>query len=152
MQLTQFSDYALRILVYLAAHQPKAGERLPALADIGKAYGISYNHVSKVAQKLAMLGYIDSQRGRLGGVQLARPPAEINLGAVVRTTETNMALVECFDPATNTCPIAPACGLKRALWDARNQFLATLDKYSLADVAGHPQQLVQLWTASRNNH
>ncbi|MBP6742867.1 MAG: Rrf2 family transcriptional regulator, partial [Deltaproteobacteria bacterium] len=70
--------------------------------------------------------------------------------AVVRTTETNLALVECFDPATNTCPIAPACGLKRALWDARNQFLATLDKYTLADVAGHPQQLVQLWTASRN--
>ena len=117
MQLTQFSDYALRILVYLAAHQPKVGERLPALADIGKAYGISYNHVSKVAQKLATLGYINSQRGRLGGVQLARPPAEINLGAVVRTTETNLALVECFDPATNTCPIAPACGLKRALWD-----------------------------------
>lgn len=145
MQLTQFSDYALRILLYLGTHDPQPGERLPALADIGRAYRISYNHLSKVAQQLAALGFIDAMRGRTGGVRLARPPAQINLGAVVRATESHFNLVECFDPATNTCPIASVCGLTRALLEARDQFLAVLDRYTLADVLVHKPELVRLW-------
>ena len=145
MQLTQFSDYALRILLYLGTHDPQPGERLPALADIGRAYRISYNHLSKVAQQLAALGFIDAMRGRTGGVRLARPPAQINLGAVVRATESHFNLVECFDPATNTCPIASVCGLTRALLEARDQFLAALDHYTLADVLHHKPELIRLW-------
>lgn len=145
MQLTQFSDYALRILLYLGTHPPKPGERLPALADIGRAYRISYNHLSKVAQQLAALGFIDALRGRTGGVRLARPPAEINLGAVVRATESHWNLVECFDRATNTCPIAPVCGLTRVLVQARDQFLEVLDRHTLADVLNNQSELIRLW-------
>jgi Rrf2 family nitric oxide-sensitive transcriptional repressor len=145
MQLTQFSDYALRILLYLGTHDPQPGQRLPALADIGRAYSISYNHLSKVAQQLAALGFIDAMRGRTGGIRLARPPAQINLGAVVRATESHFNLVECFDRETNTCPIAPVCGLTRALLEARDSFLAVLDRYTLADVLVHKQELIRLW-------
>lgn len=145
MQLTQFSDYALRILLYLGTHDPQPGQRLPALADIGRAYSISYNHLSKVAQQLAALGFIDAMRGRTGGIRLARPPAQISLGAVVRATESHFNLVECFDRETNTCPIAPVCGLTRALLEARDSFLAVLDRYTLADVLVHKQELIRLW-------
>ena len=145
MQLTQFSDYALRILLYLGTHTPLPGERLPALADIGRAYRISYNHLSKVAQQLAALGFIDAIRGRTGGVRLARPPQEINLGAVVRATESHWNLVECFDRTTNTCPIAPVCGLTRVLVEARDEFLHVLDRYTLADVLSSKQELLRLW-------
>ena len=145
MQLTQFSDYALRILLYLGTHPPQPGERLPALADIGRAYKISYNHLSKVAQQLAALGFIDAIRGRTGGVRLARPPEEINLGAVVRATESHWNLVECFDRTTNTCPIAPVCGLTRVLVEARDEFLHVLDRYTLADVLSSKQELLRLW-------
>ena len=134
MQLTQFSDYALRILLYLGTHDPQPGERLPALADIGRAYRISYNHLSKVAQQLAALGFIDAMRGRTGGVRLARPPAQINLGAVVRATESHFNLVECFDPATNTCPIILQCGLKGYLRQALDAFIASLNDHTLAEL------------------
>jgi len=145
MQLTQFSDYALRLLVYLGMNPPQQGERLPALADIGRAYGISYNHLGKVAQQLAALGFIDAVRGRTGGVALALPPEQINLGAVVRLTEPHFNLVECFDPATNTCPIAPVCGLAGALLAARDSFLAVLDGYTLADVLTRKTEHIRLW-------
>ncbi len=145
MQLTQFSDYALRILLYLGTNPPQPGDRLPALADIGRAYRISYNHLSKVAQQLAALGFIDAIRGRTGGVRLARPPLEINIGAVVRATESHWNLVECFDRTTNTCPIAPVCGLTRVLVEARDEFLAVLDRYTLADVLNNRTELIRLW-------
>ena len=149
MQLTQFSDYALRILLYLGTHDPQPGQRLPALADIGRAYSISYNHLSKVAQQLAALGFIDAMRGRTGGIRLARPPAQINLGAVVRATESHFNLVECFDRETNTCPIAPVCGLTRVLVEARDQFLAVLDRHTLADVLTSKQELIRLWRVNQ---
>ena len=145
MQLTQFTDYSLRILLYLAHHPPQDGERLPAVLDISRSYGISTNHLSKVAQQLAALGFIDAMRGRTGGIRLARPPAQINRGAVVRATESHFNLVECFDRETNTCPIAPVCGLTRALLEARDSFLAVLDRYTLADVLVHKQELIRLW-------
>lgn len=159
MQLTQFTDYALRILLYLGQHRaggaPSAQaaasaatgaerERLPAVLDIGRAYGISVNHLSKVAQRLGQLGFIVTTRGRSGGLQLARDPSQIRIGELVRATE-QFQLVECFDPATNTCPITTACELKRALWEAQQQFLKALDRYTLADVLTRREELVQIW-------
>lgn len=160
MQLTQFTDYALRILIFLG-HQPTValadgaagggspeGERLPAVLDIGRAYGISVHHLSKVAQRLGQLGFIITSRGRTGGLKLARPPSEIRLGELVRATE-QITLVECFDPAKNTCPINGVCELKRVLREASQQFLQTLDRYTLADVLTRRQELVQLWSKGR---
>lgn len=148
MQLTQFSDYALRILLYLGANPAAEGEKPAALLDISRAYGVSFSHLSKVAQQLAQLGFINAQRGRSGGLRLACPPAQINIGAVVRATETNLNIVECFHPSSNTCPITPACGTKRVLWEAREAFLNTLDGYTLADVLNRKPDLIKLWRIS----
>ena len=102
MQLTQFTDYSLRILLYLAHHPPQDGERLPAVLDISRAYGISTNHLSKVARLLVQNGFVKATRGRNGGLQLARPPEEINLAEVVRRSEPHFDLVECFVCVPNT--------------------------------------------------
>jgi Rrf2 family nitric oxide-sensitive transcriptional repressor len=145
MHLTQFSDYGLRILLYLGVHPPGEDGSLPTLFDISQAYAISFNHLSKVAQQLTRLGLVIAQRGRTGGMRLARPPEEIRIGDVVRVTESNFKLVECFDPATNKCSITAACDLKDVLFEARDAFLRTLDRYTLADVLHKKPQLVQLW-------
>lgn len=147
MQLTQFSDYALRILLYLGATASEEAEKPTALLDISRAYGVSFSHLSKVAQQLVQLGLIITQRGRTGGIRLARQPAMINLGAVVRATELNMNIAECFHQPTNTCPIAPACGIKRTLWEAREAFFGALDRYTLADLLTSRTELVQIWRA-----
>ena len=147
MQLTQFTDYSLRILLYLAHHPPQDGERLPAVLDISRAYGISTNHLSKVARLLVQNGFVKATRGRNGGLQLAKTPEEINLGEVVRKSEPHFDLVECFDSRSNTCPIASACALKSVLADAKRNFMATLEKQTLADIAGTRVKLVPLWRA-----
>jgi Rrf2 family transcriptional regulator, nitric oxide-sensitive transcriptional repressor len=141
MQLTLFSDYSLRVLLYLTAHR----ERVVALPEISKAYGISHNHLIKVMQRLVAGGWIESVRGRGGGVRLARDPRDINVGAVVRATEPHLDLVECFNAGTNTCPIDAACGLKGALLRARAAFMSELERYSLADFAPRAPALIQLW-------
>jgi Rrf2 family transcriptional regulator, nitric oxide-sensitive transcriptional repressor len=141
MQLTLFSDYSLRVLLYLTAHR----ERVVALPEISKAYGISQNHLIKVMQRLVAGGWIESVRGRGGGVRLARDPRDINVAAVVRATEPHLDLVECFNTETNTCPIDAACGLKGALLRARGAFLSELERYSLADFAPRAPALIQLW-------
>lgn len=145
MQLTQFTDYSLRILLYLAHHPPQDGEKLPAVLDISRSYGISTNHLSKVARLLVQNGFVKATRGRNGGLQLARTPEEINLGEVVRRSEPHFDLVECFDQRTNTCPITSVCVLKGVLAEAKRQFMAALDKQTLADVVGTRVKLVQLW-------
>ena len=147
MRLTQFSDYSLRTLLYLGAHQ----ERLVSVGEVARAYRISYHHLVKVAGMLAELGLVEATRGRGGGLRLARAPEAINVGWVVRHTESDFHLVECFDPTTDTCPITPACMLKNVLQEARNTFLSTLDKYTLGDLLSAPerkQRLVQLWTSA----
>lgn len=144
MQLTRFTDYGLRTLLYLAVHH----ERLVPIAEISGAYAVSNHHLTKVANLLARAGFVQAVRGRGGGLQLARAPAEIGLGAVVRACEPNLHLVECFDPAHNTCPIAPACALARVLAQAQQQFLAALDAHSLADLArpgAGTRRLLQIW-------
>jgi len=130
MRLTVYTDYALRVLMYVALHP----DRRPTIAEVAAAYGISKNHLMKVVYQLGVAGYIGTVRGPNGGMRLARPPEEINLGELVRRTEPDMALVPCFDQGANPCVITPACKLRRALHQARSAFLAVLDEYSLAEL------------------
>ena len=130
MQLTLYTDYSLRVLLYLGL-KPR---RMATITDIAQSYGISRNHLVKVVHNLATQGFIHSTRGRGGGITLARPAAEINIGDVVRHTEVSFDLVECFDRERNTCPIAAACILKSALYEAQRAFMGVLDRYTLADV------------------
>jgi Rrf2 family transcriptional regulator, nitric oxide-sensitive transcriptional repressor len=141
MQLTLFSDYSLRVLLYLSAHR----ERRVALSEISAAYGISQNHLVKVIQRLIEAQLVMSARGRGGGLTLARDPAAINVADVVRLTEPHSNLVECFDRRTNTCPIDSACGLKGALVRAQEAFFAELARYSLADFVPRAPALIKLW-------
>lgn len=135
MRITLHSDYALRVLLYLAAHR----DRLVSTLEISKAYGISKHHLVRVVQTLGRGGHVRIVPGRNGGISLAREPAEVNLGTVFRLTEPDMNLVECFDRTRNTCPIAPACHLKSVLHEASNAFVAVFERYTLADVAGGPK-------------
>jgi Rrf2 family nitric oxide-sensitive transcriptional repressor len=130
MQLTLYTDYSLRVLLYLGLNP----RRMATITDIAQSYGISRNHLVKVVHNLATQGFIHSTRGRGGGITLARPAAQINIGDVVRHTEVSFDLVECFDPQRNTCPIAAACILKSALYEAQRAFMGVLDRYTLADV------------------
>ena len=108
---------------------------------------MSEDHLAKVVGRLASLGYVDTQRGRSGGVRLARDPADIRIGDVVRECEDNLCLVECFDPDTNQCPIAPACKLAGALDRALQAFLQVLDGVTLADLSREPKRLDKLMPA-----
>lgn len=130
MQLTLYTDYSLRVLLYLGLNP----RRMATITDIAGSYDISRNHLVKVVHNLAMEGFIMTTRGRGGGITLARPADQINIGAVVRRTEVNFHLVECFDRERNTCPIAAACFLKSALYEAQKAFISVLDRYTLADV------------------
>src|SRR5262245_50085067 len=143
MQLTQFSDYSLRLLLYLAAHP----DRAVALQEISQAYGVSHHHLVKVSQRLIARGLVSSVRGRNGGLRLARPAEEINIGKLVRSTEPHMNLVECFDKETNTCPIDGACGLKGMLRQAQTSFLSVLDAHTIADFLPRAPALIKVWRA-----
>lgn len=140
MHLTQFSDYGLRLALYLASHP----DRVVSVDEVSRAYGVSRHHLVKVVQTLTDLGVVEAQRGRGGGMRLAKRPSEINVGWLIRQTEPHLNLVECFDLETNTCPIAPACGLKGALVRAQQAFLGVLDRYTLEDFRPHREQLVRL--------
>ena len=125
MRLTRYTDYAMRVLLYLG-RQPN---RLCSIAEIAQAYAISQNHLMKIVNDLVNAGYLESVRGRNGGIRLAPPAEEINIGALIRHTEDDFDLVEC-----GSCLIAPACGLTSVLDEALQAFLNILDGYSLADV------------------
>lgn len=143
MHLTRFTDNALRCLTYLALHP---GET-ETVGEIARRMALSEDHLVKVVQRLAHLGYVETMRGRGGGVRLVKEPASINIGAVIRETEENFRLVECFDPKLNTCPIAPSCGLAPALDEAMEAFLGVLDRYTLEDFTQSPKKLVKLLIA-----
>ncbi len=130
VRLTLHTDYALRMLMLLAL-EPEEVHTIPSVA---RRYRISRNHLMKVAQTLIQSGYVESVRGRNGGLRLAKQPVDVKLGSVVRVTEDNFAMVECFDLKDNTCVVTPACGLRRPLEEALSSFLAVLDRYTLADV------------------
>ena len=129
MHLSLFSDYSLRVLMFAALK----GESF-LLDEVTAAYGISRNHLAKVVHNLSKLGYLETQRGRGGGISLARPAEEIRIGKLVKETENQPILVECFDPATNTCPINGCCRLKGILAESMAAFYATLDRYTLKDL------------------
>jgi Rrf2 family nitric oxide-sensitive transcriptional repressor len=139
MYLTRQSDYTMRLLIHLAVQPAGAA----TIHEIAGHFGISRNHLMKVAHRAARAGYVVGLRGRAGGLKLARSPKEINIGEVLRTTE-DWALVECFHKPSNTCRIAGACGLQAALQEAAEAFLAVLDAYSLADVIRRKPMLVQM--------
>lgn len=130
MRLTVYTDYALRLLMYLAVKD----DGLATIAEVAESYDVSRNHMMKVAHQLGLAGYVETVRGRSGGLRLARPAAEINLGDVVRHTEQDMALVPCMAPVDAACAIRPSCLLKRALDRAAAAFLSVLDEYSLGDL------------------
>ncbi len=130
MRLTSFSDYALRALMY--AHASEG--RLVTIEETANTYGISRAHLMKVVNILTREGFLRGVRGRSGGFTLAKPASEINLGAVVRATEPDFALVECFNPA-NRCVIANVCSLPVILNEALGAFAAVLDRHTLADIA-----------------
>jgi len=132
MQLTQFTDYSIRVLIYLARLPESEQSTISEIADYHK---ISRNHLVKVVNKLATEGFIQTIRGKGGGLKLGRPAHTIGVGEVVRVTETNMDLVECFDMKTNQCCIAKGCALKAQLYEARRAFMMALDQYTLADAA-----------------
>ena len=143
MQLTTHTDYSLRLLIYLAIRD---GGMQPTVQAVAEHYGISANHVAKVAQTLVQYGYISSQRGRGGGLTLAKPASQINVGDVVRHTE-NLRLLECFGP-NSTCPIDPGCTLKTILGRAQAAFLEVLDAYSLDALVTNDKELRALLTGA----
>ena len=132
MRLTQWTDYTLRVLMYCAASQDRPAA--VTITEVAAAYGISRSHLTKIVQQLGATGLLETSRGRGGGIRLRRSPSDINLGAVVRATETDFHLVECFDPATNQCRLTPSCGLKGILAQAMHSFMQVLDSYTLADM------------------
>jgi Rrf2 family nitric oxide-sensitive transcriptional repressor len=140
MRLTRFSDNALRCLIVLGL-EPTECITVQAIAT---RMNMSYEHLVKIVQRLAELGYVDTVRGRNGGVRLAKPASEIRLGKLVRETEENLTLVECCDAEHNTCPISPACQLAGVLEEALTAFLAVLDRHTLADALNPREQLIGL--------
>ena len=146
MRLTIFTDYSLRVLIYLGAR--RADARLSTIGDIAAAYRISGNHLRKVVHHLAQEGYIETSRGKGGGMRLARPPEEINVGTVVRGTEEDFALVECFEAGNRNCPIAPVCVLAAALDRALRAFFRELDGQTLADLLQPQAKLDRIFLES----
>lgn len=134
MHLTQHTDYAIRVLMFAASRRLREGpDALSSIREIAEAYGISENHLMKVVNRLSQEGLLHTQRGRNGGLRLARDPAQTRLGDVVRLVEDDMALVECFGESS-TCPLTVGCHLAAALEQARRDFLASLDRHTLADL------------------
>ncbi len=131
MQLTLYTDYSLRVLVYLGLK----GEALATITEISDNYEISRVH------NLSNNGFIHTVRGKGGGMRLAFAPEDINVGTVVRATEKNFNIVECFDRDNSNCPITPVCALKGALKEASRNFLGVLDRYTLADVLVNRDEL-----------
>lgn len=136
MRLTSYTDYALRVLLYTGA----AG-RTVTISQISQAFDISKEHLRKVVHALSQQGYLSTAQGRNGGITLARAPETINIREVVERMETGL-LVECFDPATNTCAIDGMCGLKHVLKRAQNSFMETLGQYHLSDFLKNQKLLV----------
>jgi len=134
MRLTMMSDYALRVLLYAAAHP----ERLVTIDETQEVYKMSRGHLMKIVGVLATAGILRSQRGRAGGFTLGKPPEKIHLGDVLRLTEPDFEMVECFSP-TNACAITPFCRLPGIVTEALGAFMSVMDRHTLADLIIRPQ-------------
>jgi Rrf2 family nitric oxide-sensitive transcriptional repressor len=140
MKLTAFTDYSLRVLIYLAA----APAQKATIAEITRAFGVSENHLVKVVHFLGKKGWITTVRGKGGGISLARPPQDIAIGHVVRDAEGDPAPAECFETGGGRCVIGACCQLKGVLGEAISAFYAVLDQVSLAEVTSNPRELVRV--------
>ncbi|MEW5792548.1 MAG: RrF2 family transcriptional regulator [Pseudomonadota bacterium] len=140
MQLTRYTDYALRVLIYLGLQK----DRPVTIQEIATSYGISKNHLMKVVHNLAKAGFILTSPGKGGGLRLGRAPALIRVGDVVRHTESDLSIVECLGSGKGDCPLNPACRLKGVLAEARDAFLCVLDRYTLEDLLGNGGRLAPL--------
>lgn len=139
MQLTQFTDYSLRALIYIALRRESC-----TIQDIADAYAISNHHMVKIIHNLAKLGLIKTSRGKGGGILMAIAPETINLGQLVSQLEPHFDLVPCFNKEKANCRIAPACKLKNILHEAQAAFMGVLERYSLAEILHNPNELSAL--------
>lgn len=142
MRLTNYTDYSLRVLIFLASKEKTQLSNIKEVADV---YGISKNHLMKVTYELGKMGAVETVRGRNGGIRLAKEPSDINIGQIVRHTEDDFNLVECFNPDANQCVITPACGLRHALNEALQAYLKVLDQYTLSDLVTNKATLNRLF-------
>lgn len=141
MRLTMYTDFSLRVLIYLGT---KDQGKLTTIQEVSDAYNISKNHLMKVTFELGKAGFIQTVRGRGGGIRLADHPQNINVGTVVRKMEDDFHLVECFDMEHNRCPIAPVCGLRGVLGKALHAYLTVLDGYTLEDLLFNKEGLREI--------
>ena len=146
MRLTAYTDYTLRTLIYLAL----CPNRLATIAIIAGSYGISENHLMKVVHQLGLAGYVETVRGKNGGLRLAKAPEDINVGEVVGRMEPDMQLVACFGES-GMCMIEPSCVLKGALAEALGAFTAVLERYTLADLIVPRAKLARLLEKRRRH-
>jgi Rrf2 family nitric oxide-sensitive transcriptional repressor len=137
MQLTRYMDYSLRLMIFLGLHP----ERKVTIAEVARAFGISRHHLVKVAHRLSLKGLIAASKGRGGGMRLMRPADQITVGEVLRKIKENLQPIECFKPL---CPLVPGCRLRGALFEAQNNFLATLDRYTIAKLIEPRGELIRL--------
>jgi Rrf2 family nitric oxide-sensitive transcriptional repressor len=140
MRLTDYTDYSLRTLMYLGIHR----DRLVTIQDIADAYSISKSHLMKVVHQLGLAGLVETIRGRSGGLRLGKEPEDINIGDVVRRTEPDFTMVECFNRQHNECVLAPSCELQDALAKATKAYLAVLNEFTLADLLRNSGSLQRL--------
>ena len=134
----------MRVLIYLALHP----NRRVTIGEISEAYDISRNHLVKVVHQLSTNGWITTIRGKAGGMLLAFPPEQINLGTIIQQTEPHLNLLECFDATNDQCAISPVCTLKRILYQARRAFMEVLEQHTLADAIGtHSAEIIQIFEA-----
>ena len=145
MRLTVYADYSLRVVMYVGLKEPG----LSTVKEISESYDISRNHLMKVVHQLRLLGYLKSVRGRSGGIRLAQPPSDINIGVVIRQVENDLALVQCFDARASRCRIEPACVLKPILGEALAAFFSVVDGYTLEDLIAPQRRLKRLLPPGR---
>ena len=140
MELSSFTDYSLRVLIYAAARE---GEKI-TLSELAQAYRISHHHLVKIVHYLGKLGFLSNRRGRSGGILLGRKATEIRVGDVIRKTESHFNLVECFSAGSDTCRISPTCRLKGVFQEATQAFLDVLDHYTIEDLVQSRSSILRL--------
>ena len=146
MQLKKYTDYALRVLIYTGT---KPNDELASIKEISEVFNISQHHLGKIVFELNKMGLLETIRGRNGGIRLAKPASEINVGLLVRSLESDFNLLECFDKGTNHCVINPACTLKHALNKALHAFFKVLDEYTVQDLISNEEELRALMGMDR---
>lgn len=141
MQLKKYTDYALRVLIYTGT---KPNNELASIREISEVFHISQHHLGKIVFELNKMGLLETIRGRNGGIRLAKPAEEINVGLLIRRLESDFNLLECFDRGTNHCVISPACTLKHTLNKALNAFFKVLEEYTIQDLINNEEELREL--------